>query len=218
MIARFPRPQPPPNPLGVELALHSEEARAQHEESLAWVRWMFQSIRIRCEAITFHTTATDRAGIIADWQAWSEGLWHSVLAPSLLKAWKAAHAADARTLLAMGDALGGLLPDTARERSAAAGELLLRATHGAKYQGVLGHLRQGLEDRKDDAHLAIVWAAVAVLFQMPPADMLTEYLREEWLTGLREHPLPHEPQGPLSFAAMAQRAQREAGIGAEFKR
>lgn len=218
MIARFPSPpaQPKANPLGLALALHSEAAEAEHEESLGWVRWMFQSIRIRREAIVFESEGKDRHAIIADWQVFAGGLWESALAPTLLAAWKAAEANDVRGLLAVGDALSGLLPPAARERSAAAGELLLRATQGALHQGVLGRLRHELEHSRSESHLAIVWAAVVVLFQMPPADMLTEYLREEWLTALREHPQPQEPQGPLSFSAMMHRALRTHGAGHGF--
>jgi hypothetical protein len=197
--------------LGVALALHSEAAQAEHEESLAWVRWMFQSIRIRQEAIVFESDAKDRTGLVADWQTFAEGVWQSALAPTLLTAWKAAESNDVHAVLATSDALGGLLPEAARERSAAAGELLLRATQGALHQGVLGRLRHELEHSRSDGHLAVVWAAVAVLFQMPPADMLTEYLREEWLTALREQPHPQEPQGPLSFSAMMHRALRTHG-------
>lgn len=218
VIARFPSPkqQPKANPLGVALALHTEADEAAHEESLAWVRWMFQSIRIRREAIVFETTARDRNGIITDWQAFAEGLWQSALAPTLLAAWKAAEANDVKTLLATSEALNGLLPEEARERSAAAGELLLRATQGALHQGTLGRLRHELENSRSEAHLAIVWAAVSVLFQMPPADMLTEYLREEWLTAFHEHPQPQEPQGPLSFSAMMHRALRGHGTEQGF--
>jgi hypothetical protein len=197
--------------LGLALALHSEADQAEHDEGLAWVRWMFQSIRIRREAIIFESFAKDRHGIIADWQAFAEGVWHSALAPTLLEAWKAAEANDVGALLATSDALSGLLPEPARERSAAAGELLLRATQGALHQGTLGRLRQELQNSGSESHLAIVWAAVAVLFQMPPADLLTEYLREEWLTAMREHPQPQEPQGPLSFSGMMHRALREHG-------
>jgi hypothetical protein len=199
------------NPLGLALALHTEADEASHEESLSWVRWMFQSIRIRCEAVVFASAAKERTALIADWQTFSDGVWQSALAPTLLAAWKAAEANDVKALLAAGEALNGLLPDAARERSAAAGELLLRATQGALHQGILGRLRHELENSRADAHLAVVWAAVAVLFQMPPADVLTEYLREEWLTALNEHPLPQEPQGPLSFTAMMHRALRGHG-------
>ncbi len=218
MIARFPGPPPQPrvNPLGLALALHSEASQAEHEESLAWVRWMFQSIRIRRDAIVFESAARERDALIADWQQFAEGLWQSALAPTLLAAWRAAEANDVRGLLAAGEALNGLLPETARERSAAAGELLLRATQGASHQGVLGRLRHEIENSRSEAHLVIVWAAVAVLFQMPAADILTEYLREEWLTALREHPHPQEPQGPLSFSAMMHRALRGYGVDQGF--
>jgi hypothetical protein len=202
--------------LGVELALHSEAKETEHEESLAWVRWMFQSIRIRCEAVVFESSAKERPGLIADWQAFADGAWQSALAPTLLTAWKAAEANDVGGLLESGRSLNELLSESARERSAAAGELLLRATQGALHQGILGRLRHELENSRAEAHLAVVWAAVAVLFQMPPADMLTEYLREEWLTALHEHPHPQEPQGPLSFSAMMHRALRGHVIGKGF--
>ena len=198
------------NPLGVELALHSEAAEADHEESLAWVRWMFQSIRVRCGSVVFMTHAKDRATIISDWQAYGGGLWRSAVAPILLQAWKAASANDLDGLLSASEALSQRLPEAERERSAAAGELLLRATQGALHPGILGRLRHELANSSAETHLAVVWAAVAVLFQMPPADMLTEYLREEWLTALHELPHPHDPQGPASFPAMAQKAMREA--------
>ena len=212
VIARFPSPEPPPNPLGVALALHTEAARIEHEETLAWVRWIFQGIRARREAIVFHTSAANREGVIADWQQFAADLWHPTLAPALLQAWKAAHEEDVSWLLASGNDLSRRLPEDACERSAAAGGLLLKATHGAKYTGVLGRLRHELTHVSTDTHLVMVWAAVSVLFQVPPLDVLAEYLREEWLTALREHPELHEPQGPLCFTAMAQRALREAGM------
>ncbi len=212
VIARFPRSDPPANPLGVALALHTEEARREHEESLAWIRWMFQGIRARREAITFSTRASNREGVLADWQEFSAQVWHPVLAPALLRAWTAARQEDLPALLAASEQLSRDLPEEPRESSVAAGELLLRATQGAKYPGILGRLRVSLTASPVDAHLATVWAAVASLFHVPPLDLLAEYLREEWLTALREHPQLHEPQGPLSFAAMAQRALREAGM------
>src|SRR5204862_82547 len=83
-------------------------------------------------------------------QLHGEGVWASAIAPALLAAWKAAEANDVRALLATGDALSGLLSETACERSAAAGELLLRATQGALHQGILGRLRQELEQSRAD--------------------------------------------------------------------
>lgn len=195
------------------LALHSEETRREHEETLAWVRWIFQGIRARCEHITFQTSATNREGVVMDWGDFAVQVWQPILAPSLLRAWKAAHAEDLEGLLAAGVSLGKALPDGLREGSAAAGELLLRATQGAKYPGVLGRMRHALTQSVVDPHLAMVWAAVSSIFHVPPLDVLAEYLKEEWLTGLREHPQLHEPQGPLCFTALAQRALRESGFG-----
>ncbi|MFZ4763995.1 MAG: urease accessory UreF family protein [Roseimicrobium sp.] len=215
-IVQFPRPKPS-NPLGVTLALHSDATRAEHDEGLAWVRWMFQSIRIRCEAIVFETHSTERSRIIADWQGFAEQAWRHALAPMLLQAWRAAEHGDLPRLVELAAGFGAQLNERARERSAAAGELLLGATRGAKYPGVLGQLRQQVTHNGCAAHLAVVWPTVAVLFQLPPHDVLTEYLREEWLTGLREHPHPSEPQGPLSFSAMAHRALRESRMGTIYE-
>ena len=217
VIARFPNQRPRSEPPGPELSLHTEESPREHEESLAWVRWMFQSIRLRCGAVVFETATEDRAGVIADWQAFAEGPWRGVIAPSLLRGWKSASEGDVAGLLAECEALGAALPEAARERSATAGELLLRATRGALHSGVLGRFREAVEHQRTDSHLAVVWATVAVLFQLPPSDLLTEYLREEWLTGMEGRAHAHPPQGPLAFSALTCRALRETGFGASFQ-
>lgn len=216
MIARFPQPSTSrssgTDPNG-ELALHSAESRAEHDENLSWVRWMFQGVRAQCEAILFHTHGeAGRHTMIKDWEGFLDRPWKDCIAPCLLDAWRAADAGDLDALLAVDIRLGEALPPEARSRSLFAGELLLKSTRGAKYQGVLGHLRQRVDAETREVHLATVWAAVSVVFQLPVADVVGEYLREEWMTSTGRHAHHADPQGLLSFAATAHRTLRDAGF------
>jgi hypothetical protein len=216
MIARFPHPSTPRSPGQTpdeKLALHSGESRAEHDESLSWVRWLFQGVRAHCEYVLFVTDGeAGRHSMVKDWEAFLDGPWKSVVAPGLLAGWRAADAGDLEALLAENARMGSLLPEEARERSLVAGELLLRSTRGAKYQGVLGHLRQRVESDGLEVHLLTVWAAVSVVFQLPVADVVGEYLREEWMTATGRYAHHADPQGLLSFAATAHRTLREAGF------
>ncbi|MEI6534127.1 MAG: urease accessory UreF family protein [Verrucomicrobiaceae bacterium] len=192
------------------LALHTGETRLEHDESLAWVRWLFQSVRAQSAALVFQSAAVDRPGLIADWLGFSDEIFLRILAPVLLRGWQNAQAGDDALLAACDHELHKVLPVPLAGRSIAAGEILLEQTRGAKYQGALGRLRQRYEKGETPGHLAVVWSAIAALFQMPPLDLLTEYLREEWLVGARDSLHPSEPQGPLSFEALAHRALHEA--------
>jgi len=202
----------------VPLVLHSEATAAEHEESLAWVRWLFQSIRARCPALVFSSSHVDRLGLLDDWQRYIDQVWLPVLAPPVVEAWRAINIDEAgASLLDFNSALHKSLPPDAATRSVIAGHLLLQNTRGAKYQGKLGKLRHQVEQDNIEVHLAIVWVGVAALFQLPPADMIAEYLREEWLTAIRECSHHADPQGPLSFSALAHRSIRETGLGTGFQ-
>ena len=58
--------------------------------------------------------------------------------------------------------------------------MLLKSTKHARYQGVLGRLREAVEQSRCDGHIAIVWAAVGHLFQLSLTNVIAEYLRLEW--------------------------------------
>ncbi len=58
----------------------------------------------------------------------------------------------------------------------------------------------------------MAWSAVAALFQIPPLDLLAEYLREEWIVATQHVPHHEVPQGPLGFSGLAHRALHEAGL------
>ena len=172
---------------------------------------MFQSIRAHCPALIFETEGEGvRHTMIKDWEAFLAGTWKDSAAPALLKAWKAAETGDLDGMLAANDFLDHSIKGEALYRSLAAGDLLLKGTQGAKYQGVLGQLRQRVQSEGIDVHLPIVWAAVAIVFQLPVADVVGEYLREEWMTATGRYAHHADPQGLLSYAAVAHRTLRDA--------
>lgn len=190
------------------LALHPEQTG--HEHDLEWAHWIFQGVRARCESVIFRTEGSHRAAVLVDWERFAEGTFAHVLAPCLLSAWRAAVEGDEATLETINQELTRDLPAPVAELSIAAGELLLRDTRGAKYQGALGRFRQGVELGRTAPHLAVVWAGLAAVFQVPPLDLLCEYLREEWLVGTRELGSVAAPQGALSFVGAAQKAMHRS--------
>ena len=213
MITPFPtQRQRHTDPLGCTLALHSAETVKGHDEGLEWVRWLFQSVRSQSEALLFQSHADSRVALIADWQRFIDLSFLPVVAPALLAAWKAASENDDRRLRILDRELCSRITAEECGRSLAAGALLLEQTRGAKYQGVLGRFRHLFEAGETSGHLAMVWAAVAVLFQLPPADLLVEYLREEWLVGAGPRWRDDFPGGALCFAGLAQRGLHQSGV------
>ena len=210
MILPFPSRKNPVAPLVVALALHSEEAANEHD--LEWAHWLFQGVRARCVAVVFQSDAMDRAELLSDWQTFAAESFLPILAPALIEGWQQAIIGDESGLLAWNLKLNQQLNETSRERSLAAGEVLLHDTRGAKYQGALGKLRQRIETGETDGHLAMVWAGLSAMFQIPPVDMLTEYLRQEWLVGTRDFASAGEPQGALSFPGLAQQALHHSRV------
>lgn len=209
VITKFPSPQGQLKPLKVELSLHTEVGEESSEEQREWVRWIFQSIRSRCHGMAFLSTATGRVELLDDWKIFAEQSWFLILAPKLLQAWHEAVKGDQASLMLLNQALTKELPTDASERSLEAGAILLEKTRGAKYQGVLGRFRECLAQEASDVHAILVWSGISVLFQLPVADVLIEYLREEWLAGSQSCHHREEPQGQLSFGALTHRAMRE---------
>lgn len=212
MIAKFPSPQRQLKPLKVELSLHQDADREMAGENREWVRWVFQSIRARCQGMAFHSEATERSGLIEDWKNFIEQCWLPVLAPALLQGWQEAVKGDQVALLRRNNTLNQQLSSDICTRSLEAGAILMKQTSGARYQGVLGRFRQFHHDDGAELHAAMVWSCIAVLFQLPLPDVLNEYLREEWLAGSQSCHHRDEPQGQLSFGALTHRVMREGGM------
>ncbi len=125
-------------PVEVPLSLHSEVTLTEHEEEVGWVRWIFQSIRARREALVFQSAATERTDLIEDWKRFIDRTWLPSGAPLLLRAWSAAREGKEEELFAVNGEMGAALSAEEQERSVTAGQMLLRATQGAKYQAALG--------------------------------------------------------------------------------
>ena len=216
MITPFPMQRPPqPVSLGWGLALHTEETAVEDEAGLAWVRWLFQSVRIRCRRLVFTSQATDRARLLADWAHFAETSFLPVLAPALLQARRCGEEGDDAALAATDREWGAKLSPAQAEASLTAGGILLEKTQGAKYQGALGRVRRRISAGEADGHLMTVWGGLAALFQLPPVDLLSEYLREEWLVTTSQEGHRDEPQGGLSFAGLTQKALHQA-LGASL--
>ncbi len=162
--------------------------------------------------MVFISGATERPVLVDDWKQFIEQSWLPVLGPFLLESWQEAVKGDQAALLQLNQALSRQLSEDAKTHSFEAGASLLKQTSGARYQGVLGRLRQTQLDEDLEIHALVVWSCIAVLFQLPLPDVLNEYLREEWLAGSQSCHHRDEPQGPLSFAALTHRSMREGGM------
>lgn len=170
---------PPPEDRRGEVEIVEEWARG-----LDWVRWLLGSVRARTEHLSMNG---------GGWQSFTEGLFREKLAPALEAAWSAAHAGDLTALLAADAELGTKLSTTENKCSRDAGSILLKSTHKARYQGVLGHFRDHIAAGSSEGHLAIVWAAVGNFFHLSLANVIAEYLRLEWEIGTRDDLKRREP-------------------------
>jgi urease accessory protein UreF len=149
---------------------------------------------------------------LADWQRFAGDIFLPVIAPVLLRGWRSANEGDDAALAACDLELQSRLTSDGAERSIAAGAILLGQTRGAKYQAALGRFRVRVDGGSSPGHLAVAWSAVAALFQIPPLDLLSEYLRQEWIVATQHCPHHEVPQGPLGFSGLAHRALHEAGL------
>ncbi len=210
MITPFPISKKPPVPITGPLVLHDE--KTTEENQLEWAHWLFQGVRARCASVVFHSPATERLTLLSDWQDYVSETFLPLLAPTLIKGWKLAQNGDESGLLEGDSDLNNKLNEEPRGRSLAAGAILLHDTRGAKYQGALGKFRQQFVEGKASGHMASIWAGLAVMFQIPPAHMLSEYLRQEWLVATRDLVSAEEPHGALSFTGLAQGAVHQCRL------
>ncbi|HYF37567.1 MAG TPA: urease accessory UreF family protein, partial [Prosthecobacter sp.] len=156
-----------------------EEALEDWARGLEWVHWLFSSIRHRLDGLYLESP----------WDASTAKVRE--IGTHLIRAWQAAEAGDAKALQNLDQALAASWPPALSTRSVKAGELLLRSTRGARYQGVLGRFRHTCDEGQTPGHFLTVWAAVGQFFQLSVANVLAEYLRLEWRMAGRE-PTPRE--------------------------
>lgn len=180
----------------------------EQAHGLDWVHWLLRSVRQQCEGVVLERQAS-KTQMHGRWRVFVRERFERGLGSVLIEAWNTAALRDAKGLVALESRWRQQLSEEECERSLLAGQLLLKRTQGARYQGVLGHYRQHVEDGRAEGHIGIVWPALAHLFQLSPAIMLSEYLRLEWETAVRDLQGIAAPFGSASMVKVAARALAE---------
>ena len=152
---------------------------------LDWAHWLLRSVRQRCDGVLLKP-GEDKNLMHAQWRTFVRDQFLPSLAPGLMQAWQLVEERNVVGLLQLEQELAASLAKDELERATTAGRVLLKRTRGARYQGALGHYRKAVEEKQVEGNILIVWPAVAHLFQLPPAAMLSEYLRLEWETAVRD--------------------------------
>lgn len=163
---------------------------------LDWVKWLLSSVRTRTEVLMVGKAA---------WQDFAEGLLLDTISPALKSAWLAAQKGDLAGLVAADEMLSSQLPADLSARSVRAGALLLKSTRHARYQAVLGRLREAVALGTCAGHLAVIWATVGHFFQLSLANVIAEYLHLERDIALRDAPACEAPAGKHSIAGLTSR-------------
>lgn len=176
---------------------------------LDWVKWLLGSVRARMEVLQVEN--------IEEWNDFAEGLLRQAIGPALKSAWRYAHANDLAGLIAAAATLSSRLSPEARQRSVEAGAVLLKSTKHARYQGVLGRLREAVEQGRCDGHIAIVWAAVGHFFQLSLTNVIAEYLRLEWDIAARDTGGQAPLAGRFSIAGLTSQVMRDASAEAALR-
>ena len=169
---------------------------------LDWVKWLLGSVRARVEVLLVEE--------VAEWNDFGEGLLREAIGPALKSAWQSARANDLAGLIAADARLSSQLSPAGCQRSLQAGAVLLKSTKHARYQGVLGRLREAVEQGRCDGHIAIVWAAVGHFFQLSLTNVIAEYIRLEWDMVSRDTHVQVPYAGKFSIAGLTSRIIHEA--------
>ncbi len=185
---------PPPHDNAADEQIIEEWARG-----LDWVKWLLGSVRARMEVLLVENEAQT---VAAAWRVFAEGRLRDEVGPALKAAWHAAHAGDVAGLIAADTRLTALLSPAAAVRSVRAGAVLLKSTRHARYQGVLGRLREAVEQGQCSGHIAVVWAAVGHFFQLSLANVIAEYLHLEWDIAMRDEVVIVKPSGRHSIPGL----------------
>lgn len=171
---------------------------------LDWVKWLLGSVRSRMETLS---VAVDQP-MAAAWESFTEGVLVETVGPALKRAWQAAQAGDLEALMAIDAGLLAELGPALAERSTKAGAVLLKSTRHARYQAVLGRLREAVEQGRCRGNIVVVWATVGNFFQLSLANVIAEYLHLEWDVASRHSWHAAKPAGRQGIAALTSRVMR----------
>jgi hypothetical protein len=166
---------------------------------LDWVKWLLSSVRARTEVLMVEDVA---------WDDFADGVLRETIGPALKFAWQAAQAGDLAGLIAADERLSAQLPAELARRSIQAGAVLLKSTRHARYQAVLGRLREAVGQGSCTGHIAIVWAAVGHFFQLSLTNVIAEYLHLEWDIATRDLEPRAKPTGNNGIAVLTSQVMR----------
>lgn len=190
---------PPPHDTADDVQVIEDWARG-----LDWVRWLLGSVRARMEGLMVKD---------GSWEDFAEGLLVETIGPALKTAWQAAQAGDLAGLLAVDERLSARLHPKLAQRSITAGAVLLKSTRHARYQAVLGRLREAVEQGRCEGHIVVVWAAVGHFFQLSLANVIAEYLHLEWDIAERAENLADKDGWRHSIARLTRQIMQTTAVG-----
>jgi hypothetical protein len=185
---------PPPHETADDVQIIEDWARG-----LDWVKWLLSSVRARTEVLMVEDAA---------WDDFADGVLRETIGPALKFAWQAAQAGDLAGLIAADERLSAQLPAELARRSIQAGAVLLKSTRHARYQAVLGRLREAVGQGRCTGHIAIVWAAVGHFFQLSLTNVIAEYLHLEWDIATRDLEPRAKPTGNNGIAVLTSQVMR----------
>jgi hypothetical protein len=185
---------PPPHDTADDAQVIEDWARG-----LDWVKWLLGSVRARTEGLMVEEGA---------WEDFAGGLLLETIGPALKTAWQSAQAGDLAGLIAVDEALSARLPPELARRSLQAGAVLLKSTRQARYQAVLGRLREAVGQGRCEGHIAVIWPAVAHFFQLSLANVIAEYLHLEWDIATRDATGVAKPAGKHGIAGLTSQVMR----------
>lgn len=185
---------PPPHETADDVQIIEDWARG-----LDWVKWLLSSVRARTEVLMVEEAA---------WDDFADGVLRETIGPALKAAWQAAQAGDLAGLIAADERLSVQLPAELARRSIQAGAVLLKSTRHARYQAVLGRLREAVGQGRCTGHIAIVWAAVGHFFQLSLTNVIAEYLHLEWDIATRDLEPRAKPTGNNGIAVLTSQVMR----------
>lgn len=185
---------PPPHETADDVQIIEDWARG-----LDWVKWLLSSVRARTEVLMVEDAA---------WDDFVDGVLRETIGPALKFAWQAAQAGDLAGLIAADERLSAQLPAELARRSIQAGAVLLKSTRHARYQAVLGRLREAVGQGSCTGHIAIVWAAVGHFFQLSLTNVIAEYLHLEWDIATRDLEPRAKPTGNNGIAVLTSQVMR----------
>jgi hypothetical protein len=200
---------PPPHDTADEAQIIDDWARG-----LDWVKWLLGSVRSRTEVLMVEGGAQP---VSTAWEDFVEGPLLETIGPALKFASLSAQSGDLTGLIAVDATLSKQLPPEQAQRSIKAGAVLLKSTRHARYQAVLGRLRDAVEQGRCAGHIAVVWAAVGHFFQLSLANVIAEYLHLEWDIASRDVMHAEKPAGRHSIAGLTSQVMRGKAEEAELR-